>query len=50
MGPLENPTAAYQHLYSALEEEPTGDETAMARAMLAELSHRVRTLPRKLPH
>jgi membrane associated rhomboid family serine protease len=50
MGPMKNPTAAYQHLYGALEEDPSQEEMTMARAMLAELSHRVRTLPRKLPH
>ncbi len=42
MGAFGNPTAAYQHLYSALEEAPTEDESAMIRAMLSELSHRVR--------
>ena len=49
MGALKNPTAAYQHGYSTLEEDPTQDEAAMARAMLSELAHRMRTLPRNLP-
>lgn len=42
MEALENPTAAYQHLYSALEENPTQDEAAMARAMLGRLGRGVR--------
>ncbi len=50
MGALKNPTAAYQHVYGALEEDPTQDEATMARAMLSELAHRVRTLPRNLPN
>jgi hypothetical protein len=50
MGALGNPTAAYQHLYGALEEDPDEDEAARARAMLDELAHRVRSVPRKLPN
>jgi hypothetical protein len=49
MGALGNPTAAYQHLYSALEEDPDADEAARARALLEELAHRMRSVPRKLP-
>jgi membrane associated rhomboid family serine protease len=49
MGSLGNPTGAYQHLYAALEADPNRDEEALARALLAELSRLVRTVPRKLP-
>ena len=40
------PTAAYQHLYSAMEENPTRAEAEEARTMLDELRRRVRTVPR----
>ena len=50
MGPLRNPTGAYQHLYMALEEEPSPDETQRARALLADLASMVRSVPRRLPH
>ncbi len=43
------PTAAYQHLYQALEEDPGPGEEAEARELLAELSRRTRALPRNLP-
>jgi len=47
---LHNPTGAYQHLYAALEEDPTQDETSQAQLLLQQLSRQVRTLPRNLPH
>jgi membrane associated rhomboid family serine protease len=50
MGPLQNPTGAYQHLYATLEEGPTPDELSQARSLLADLSRLVRTVPRDLPH
>ncbi len=50
MGPLKNPTGAYQHLYAALEEDPTPDEVFQARTLLKDLARMVRTLPRNLPH
>jgi rhomboid family protein len=49
MDALGNATAAYQHLYSALEEDPSQEEEAEARALLEELSRRVRHLPTDLP-
>ena len=49
MGPLGNPTGAYQHLYAALEEGPTPDERSEAKSLLANLARMVRSLPRKLP-
>ncbi|MFQ5876706.1 MAG: rhomboid family intramembrane serine protease [Acidobacteriota bacterium] len=49
MGPLRNPTGAYQHLYAALEEDPTADESARARSLLAQLARLVRSVPRGLP-
>ena len=50
MGDMGNPTGAYQHLYAALEEDPSAQETAMARAMLTELAGTVGGLPRRLPN
>jgi membrane associated rhomboid family serine protease len=49
LGPLANPTGAYQHLYAALEEHPTPAEEAAARGLLLDLRRFVRTVPRKLP-
>jgi membrane associated rhomboid family serine protease len=49
IGPLQNPTGAYQHLYAALEENPSSDEEAQARILLAELTRMVRSVPRGLP-
>jgi len=49
MGPLRNPTGAYQHLYAALEEEPGPAERAEARALLQALAGMVRSMPRGLP-
>ncbi|MGD8377644.1 MAG: rhomboid family intramembrane serine protease [Acidobacteriota bacterium] len=49
MGPLRNPTGAYQHLYGALEEGPDPEERARARGLLQELSRMLRTVPRDLP-
>lgn len=42
-----SPTAAYQHLYSALEENPTPDEATEGRQLLQELEGRTRGLPRR---
>ncbi len=50
MGPLHNPTGAYQHLYAALEEKPTPDERAATRALLEDLGRLVRNLPSRLPN
>jgi hypothetical protein len=50
MGPLQNPTGAYQHLYAALEENPSSDEETQARILLAELTRMVRSVPRGLPN
>ena len=50
MTSLGNPTGAYQHLYAALEEQPTPEETAVARRLLTALAGMVRTLPGKLPN
>lgn len=49
MGPLRNPTGAYQHLYAALEEDPTPDEHAQARSLMDQLSRMVRSVPRHTP-
>ena len=46
MGPLGSPTAAYQHVYAALEQSRTAEELAQARALHEALSRRVRSLPR----
>lgn len=46
---LEAPTAAYQHLYEVLEEEPTPEEAAAARALLERLRAAVRNLPSRWP-
>jgi len=43
---LGSPTAAYQHVQSALEESSSPEERAEARAVLLELSQRVRSVPR----
>jgi membrane associated rhomboid family serine protease len=48
MGPLGNPTGAYQHLYAALEEDPPAAEETEARALIAELGRTRRSVPRKL--
>lgn len=40
------PTAAYQHLYSAMEEGPSAAEAKQARGLLDELRAGVRTAPR----
>jgi hypothetical protein len=45
MDDLRNPTAAYQHLYSALEAEPGAEQEREARALLERLSRLVRNLP-----
>ena len=50
MGPLGNPTGAYQHLYAALEEGPSPDEVAMARRLLTDLAKMVKTVPRDSLH
>ena len=34
MGPLRNPTGAYQHVYEALEENPTAKQDSEARRLL----------------
>jgi rhomboid family protein len=49
MGPLGNPTGAYQHLYAALEEDPTPDEALQARVLLRSLAGIVAHLPRGVP-
>ena len=49
VGPLGNPTGAYQHLYSALEENPSPDEALRARALLQDLAGQVRSVPRRRP-
>ncbi len=49
MGPLGNPTGAYQHLYAALEQNPSAEQEARARRLLAELTTLVRNVPRNLP-
>jgi hypothetical protein len=46
---LEAPTAAYQHLYEVLEEDPTPEEEAAARALLERLRGAVRNLPSRWP-
>ena len=50
MGPMKNPTGAYQHLYAALEEDPTPEETSQARTLMDDLAHLVRSVPRHTPH
>lgn len=50
MGPLGNPTGAYQHLYAALEEDPSPDEVTMTRSLLTDLAKMVKTVPRDPPH
>jgi membrane associated rhomboid family serine protease len=47
--PLDNPTAAYQHLYGALEERPDPQEETEARALLDRLRGIVRHVPRSQP-
>jgi hypothetical protein len=44
-----SPTAAYQHLYAALEEDPTPGELEAARELRAALEGRTRSLPRGGP-
>ena len=44
-----SPTAAYQHLYAAMEEEPSPAEEAAARQLLAEVQSGSRSLPRRRP-
>jgi membrane associated rhomboid family serine protease len=46
---FDNPTAAYQHLYGALEERPDAQEEAEARALLDRLRGLVRHVPRGFP-
>jgi hypothetical protein len=46
MDALDMPTAAYQHLYAALEDQPSPEDAAEARALLARLRERTRTTPR----
>ncbi len=46
---LGSPTAAYQHLYAAMEEDPSPAEEAAARRILAEIGQGARTLPRQRP-
>jgi membrane associated rhomboid family serine protease len=43
---LNMPTAAYQHLYAALEERPSAEDAALARSLLAELNERSASVPR----
>ena len=43
---LGEPTAAYQHLYSAMEEDPSPAEADEAGVLLEELRARVRSVPR----
>ena len=43
---FESPTAAYQHLYSALEDSPTAEESRIARQLQGELEARTRGLPK----
>jgi membrane associated rhomboid family serine protease len=50
MGPMRNPTGAYQHLYAALEEDPTPEERTQARSLMDDLAHMVRSVPRHTPH
>ncbi|MBP7149190.1 MAG: rhomboid family intramembrane serine protease [Acidobacteria bacterium] len=49
MGRLGLPTAAYQHLYSALEEEPSEAERLQARELLRQLEQATRSIPRHTP-
>lgn len=46
LGGLDMPTAAYQHIYAAMEAGPNAAEEQRARALLAELRSDVRTVPR----
>ncbi|HET8946687.1 MAG TPA: rhomboid family intramembrane serine protease [Candidatus Polarisedimenticolia bacterium] len=46
---FDNPTAAYQHLYGALEERPDAQEEAEARTLLDRLRGIVRHVPRGFP-
>lgn len=49
MGPLGYPTAAYQHLYAALEENPDPEISAGVRELLQQLARVSASVPRKLP-
>ncbi len=49
MGPMRNPTGAYQHLYAALEEDPTPEERTQARSLMNDLARLVRSVPRRTP-
>lgn len=49
MAPLGFPTAAYQHLYAALEEDPTPLERAEAQSLLNRLAQLSSNLPKRLP-
>jgi membrane associated rhomboid family serine protease len=49
MGPLGNPTGAYQHLYAALEEDPSAAEESEARGLIGELGRTMRSVPRSMP-
>ncbi|HET6277963.1 MAG TPA: hypothetical protein VFG08_04190, partial [Candidatus Polarisedimenticolia bacterium] len=49
MGPLRNPTGAYQHLYAALEEDPSAEERTQAHALMGDLARLVRSVPRHTP-
>ncbi len=44
---FDSPTAAYQHLYSALEESPSAEQSQVARQLQAELEARTRGLPKR---
>ena len=50
MGPLGNPTGAYQHVYAALEENPTAEQESEARRLMTELKQMMRSVPRSLPN
>lgn len=50
IGPMNNPTGAYQHLYAALEEAPTPEEHSQARSMMDVLARQVGNVPRDTPH
>jgi len=45
--PLAMPTAAYQHLWAALEENPTPEEEAAVRRVIEDLRHRGGVVPRR---
>jgi membrane associated rhomboid family serine protease len=49
MGAMRNPTGAYQHLYAALEEDPSAEERSQARALMDDLARLVRSVPRHTP-